>query len=99
MTWQEDHKRIVAQFPERIQEAHKHSHNHRAEIEASELCGCFYCCSTFKPSAIDIWIDENDAGIGQTAMCPRCPIDSVIGSASGFPIEVEFLKEMKRYWF
>jgi hypothetical protein len=34
-----------------------------------------------------------------TARCPRCGIDSVIGSASGYPITREFLQTMKSYWF
>jgi hypothetical protein len=75
--------------------AHKHSIRHRPEIERSELCGCFYCVHTFPPSAILDWVDEDDV----TALCPHCGIDSVIGSASGFPITKEFLTRMNEYWF
>jgi hypothetical protein len=99
MTFENEHKDWIAAFPEAIRDAHSHSSNHRSEIEASDLCGCFYCCSTFKPSEIKDWIDKNPQGIGQTALCARCGIDSVIGSRSGFPITAEFLKEMKRFWF
>ena len=74
--------------------AHKHSIRHRAELEDSAICGCFYCLSTFPPSAITDWIDD-----GQTALCPFCPVDSVIGSASGYPITSEFLLIMHDYWF
>jgi hypothetical protein len=85
--------------------AHRHSSQHRAEILASELCGCFYCCSVFKPSEIEDWVDElpddstaTDA-VGQTALCPRCNVDSVIGSRSGYPVTPEFLKQMHDHWF
>jgi hypothetical protein len=78
--------------------AHRHSSGHRDEILASELCGCFYCCKTFLPSEIEDWIDEKD-DIGTTARCPRCGIDSVIGSQAGFALTPEFLREMKRYFF
>jgi hypothetical protein len=61
---------------------------------ASDVCGCFYCCDVYAPQEIEQWIDEED-----TALCPRCGIDSVIGSASGFPITKDFLGRMKRYWF
>jgi hypothetical protein len=81
-----------------IKLAHKHSSNHRNEVEKSEICGCFYCCETFSPSDIEEWIDEIGTG-GQTALCPKCGIDSVIGSGSGFQINEFFLKEMNRYWF
>ena len=99
MTWQDEHKARTAQFPVAIREAHTHSADHRAEIEASDICGCFYCRITFKPRDITVWIDSNNRGIGQTALCPGCGIDSVIGSRSGFPITAEFLGEMRRYWF
>ncbi len=79
-------------------EAHKHCAMHRDEIEASDLCGCFYCKSIFQPSEIASWIDELDSP-RKTALCPRCGIDSVIGSASGFPITEEFLWRMYRHWF
>lgn len=74
--------------------AHKHSHLHRAEIEKSKKCGCFYCLSIFPPSEINDWTDVND-----TAICPYCWVDSVIGDSAGFPITKEFLQEMKDYWF
>jgi hypothetical protein len=77
-----------------LEAAHKHCSHHRAELEASEICGCFYCLSTFPPSAISEWIDD-----GQTAVCPSCPVDSVLGSASGYPITRDFLQLMHDHWF
>ncbi len=74
--------------------AHKHSSFHRAEVEASSICGCFCCLSTFPPAAITEWIDE-----GETALCPRCPVDAVLGANSGFPITQDFLKRMHDRWF
>ena len=85
--------------PENIIEAHKHSSKHRAEIEDSAVCGCFHCGAAFDPSEIRNWVDNNAQGIGQTAMCPRCDIDSVIGSKAGFPIETAFLSAMSSFWF
>ena len=78
--------------------AHKHTANHRSELERSAICGCFYCTSMFPPSAIVDWIDEVE-GVFTTALCPRCGIDSVIGSESGFPITRDFLVLMNGYWF
>ena len=79
--------------------AHQYSSAHRQQIEQSETCGCFYCLSIFPPKMIEEWIDEDNEAIGQTAMCPECGIDSVIGSKAGFPITREFLTSMKNYWF
>ena len=76
--------------------AHKHCMANRPEIEASDLCGCFYCISIYPPSEIVDWIgDEEDL----TADCPRCGLDAVIGSAAGFPITPEFLNRMNEHWF
>ena len=80
-------------------QAHKHSSLHRQELLNSDNCGCFYCLSIFKPNKIEEWIDEDNDNIGQTALCPKCGIDSIIGSKSGFPITKDFLNKMKTYWF
>lgn len=80
--------------------AHTHSIRHREEILASEVCGCFYCLATFPPPEIEEWVDVNEASPeGDTALCPRCGIDSVIGSESGYPITPEFLSTMRQHWF
>jgi hypothetical protein len=83
--------------------AHKHCALHRAQILDSDRCGCFYCLAIFQPSEIEDWVEEPpNVGIsasGQSALCPRCGIDSVIGSRSGYPITVEFLTRMKEHWF
>lgn len=77
--------------------AHEHSYRHRDEVLKSERCGCFYCIEIFQPSEIRNWIDEYDPG--RTAQCLRCGLDSVIGSASGYPITPEFLQAMNNVWF
>jgi hypothetical protein len=77
-----------------VRDAHVHSSKHRAEISSSIICGCFYCEKTFQAREIVDWTDD-----GQTALCPKCGIDSVIGSASGFPVTQEFLHQMCEHWF
>lgn len=74
--------------------AHKHASRHRVEIEASVRCGCFFCFRTFPSSDIKAWIDAN-----QTALCPRCGVDSVIGSASNHRIDDTFLRGMHAHFF
>jgi hypothetical protein len=99
MSLQDEHERRVALFPEDVREAHHHSSNHRVEIAASTTCGCFYCGSLFDPVRIEDWVDENKLGEGQTALCPVCGIDSVLGDKSGLSVTPEFLQKMKHYWF
>jgi predicted nucleotidyltransferase len=74
--------------------AHRCSIRHREQIVASERCGCFCCCSIFAPAEIDEWVDE-----GQTAMCPHCGADAVIGSASRYPISIGSLRLMESRHF
>jgi hypothetical protein len=75
------------------------------EAALVSVVDAFYCLAIFDPSEISDWLDEalnRDGEIKSyelTACCPRCGIDSVIGSASGYPITREFLQTMKSYWF
>ena len=75
-------------------EAHKHCRLNRRELERSDKCACFYCGLIYQPSQIKAWCDD-----GTTALCPRCGIDSVIGSASGIELTAQFLNQMNAYWF
>ncbi|MDE6538636.1 MAG: cytoplasmic protein [Ruminococcus sp.] len=61
-----------------VYEAHSYCIHNRSHIEKSYNCGCFYCTKIFSPYEINFWIDNND-----TAICPFCCIDSVIGDYSG----------------
>jgi len=72
----------------------QHAVNHRVELDDSTHCGCFFCFRTFAASEIKIWIDKE-----QTALCPRCGIDAVIGSASGFAIDDRFLRKLNIFKF
>lgn len=85
--------------PNAVNAAHKRSIRHRAEIEASTVCGCFYCKEMFAPNDIQDWTDTSNPIAEQTALCPRCGIDSVIGDRSGFAITPEFLGKMNKERF
>ena len=78
--------------------AHEYCSEHRLQLEKDRKCGCFYCLNIFSPREINEWI-RFDGDNDDTAFCPNCGIDSVIGESSGFPITESFLKEMHDYWF
>lgn len=88
-----------------ILDAHVKCSFHREEIARSAICGCFYCLRTFTPTEILDWVDDAPETVvitrstGQTARCPHCGMDSVLGSESQFPISPEFLLAMRQYWF
>ena len=74
--------------------AHVHASQHRGEVEASEKCACFFCFRKFTPGEITSWIDA-----GQTALCPKCGLDSVLGSASPPGIDDRFLRKMHQHHY
>lgn len=75
--------------------AHKASFRNREQIERSKQCGCFFCGRIFPASKVTDYVSREEP----TALCPYCYTDSVLGDASGYPITVEFLKEMNKRWF
>lgn len=86
--------------------AQRHTSNNRVEIDASKVCGCFYCSQTFPPSEIVAWagldvssFDDPQSVDKGTALCPRCGSESVIGDKSGYTINAEFLARMHEAWF
>jgi hypothetical protein len=84
----------------RLRHLTRGSSNHRKSILASTRCGCYYCCTLFEPADIEEWIDETeDGGRGQSALCPNCGIDAVIGDALGAPITIDVLKKLKSTQF
>ncbi len=90
---------MASYFHDTLLAAHKHSIFHKDEVLRSTICGCFYCLSNFDPIDILEWVD-NDNPKGMTALCPKCTIDAVIGSASGYSVkELTFLVAMHKLWF
>lgn len=75
---------------------HRHTHGNRAELEASESCGCLACERIYFPSEIERWMMDS---AGESAVCPYCGIDAVVGSASGIPITPGVLARAHARWF
>jgi len=75
---------------------HARGFRHRAEVARSTECACFYCRERFSPNEIREWVDKNE-----TALCPRCGIDSVIGDGGKVEGRVtdETLAEMRVVYF
>ena len=79
-----------------LEQVYKHSKNNKQEIDKSDTCGCFYCREMFVPKEIKNWIKDEK---GDTALCPYCQIDAVIGNASGFEINKKLLEELYNKYF
>ena len=69
------------------------SHN-KHMVEKSDKCYCFHCKSMFESSEVDSYL-ENE----QTALCPKCNIDSVIPDSVDDTVDESVIAEMHDYWF
>jgi hypothetical protein len=49
------------------------SFRNRSALSKSNICSCFYCLSKISPNEIKEWIDDDE-----TALCPKCGIDSLV---------------------
>ena len=78
---------------ELLTQAHKHCTNNRDAINASTVCGCFYCEATYSPSEVREYVCG-----GKDAVCPKCGIDSVLADSS-LEITGPFLRAMYDRWF
>lgn len=73
---------------------HLSSSMHRKALKRKQKCGCFYCERIFSSTDIKDWVDN-----GETALCPYCGIDSVIGEGCGREITDKLLHSMHLAFF
>lgn len=82
---------------EDLENAHKLSAENKEQIAKSSLCGCFSCCKIFTPDKIEDWIQEKNGK--ESAICPYCYSDTILGNASNYPVNENFLRAMNERWF
>ncbi len=81
-----------------VRAALKHAANNEDEVKASDQCGCFHCLEIFDASEIEDWV-ETEGAHSQSAVCPHCDVESVIGDAAGYPLTEEFLTALRDVQF
>ncbi|PAQ16041.1 cytoplasmic protein [Bacillaceae bacterium SAOS 7] len=79
---------------EQLLTVYRFSSHNKEGLEKDTVCGCFHCLKVFHPSEIEDWWDDED-----TAVCPYCGIDSVIGESSGTKVTEPLLQEMQQMFF
>jgi ssDNA-binding Zn-finger/Zn-ribbon topoisomerase 1 len=87
----ENHKG-ADEAPEDLRIGHAASSWHLKQLEHTGQAGCFYCLRIFPVKEIEDWTDDK-----QTAICPKCGIDSVVPVTEN--VTPEFLKRMQQFWF
>lgn len=83
MTTESDFKKIYS-----------HTLRNRPEVEASRNCGCIDCCRIFPTAEIADWADD-----GQTAVCPYCGTDAILGEAAGWQLTDGLLEKLNQIYF
>ena len=73
--------------------AQRYSIHNMGKLIEDKKCGCFYCGSIFDPMEISEWTDAD------TALCPYCGIDAILGEYTGLPVALPILTQMHEYWF
>jgi hypothetical protein len=76
---------------------HKHSLKNKFEVLNSKKCACFHCFRIYDPIDIDTYLQENDGQ--ETALCPLCITDTIIGDASGFNLTDEMIDALACEYF
>jgi len=86
--------------------AYRHTTHNRAEIEASSTCGCCQCLQVFPSDEVVAWagldfsqLDQPDTADADTAVCPRCGGEAVMGDRAGFQLTPQYLGQMNEAWF
>lgn len=76
-----------------MRKAHKFTHSNLWYLSENQTCRCIYCLEEFESNEID------DYTLDDTALCPRCGIDAVIGEKSGCIITKEEAEEFYEFFF
>lgn len=63
-------------------------------LQMCQNAGCFHCLNLFQISEIKDYTDN-----GETAICPKCQIDSVVGDQCGFVLNEQILKNANNFWY
>ena len=65
----------------------------RHQLELSTEAGCFHCLAVFDSRQVTRYVEDDE-----TAVCPRCGIEAVLGSASGYGLTRKELKRLRNWW-
>ena len=77
-----------------LKKLHTYSSHNRNLIAVANKCYCFHCKAALDRHEIEDYTDN-----GQTAICPKCRIASIIPDSIEDSIDENVIAEMQEYWF
>ena len=79
---------------EHLSTLHTYTLKNKSLIEKSKICYCYHCKNKILVEDIVDYLDE-----GETAVCPKCNVDSLIPDCIDEEITDKVIDDMNRYWF
>lgn len=89
--------KIAALPNEELHEIHNHCTANREDVEASSRCACFCCQKVYRATEVYDFIVE--PSLKETALCPHCGVDAVIGDVTGIPFYKELIGKLHQHYF
>ena len=77
-----------------LKKLHAYSSHNKDLVAASEKCYCFHC-----KAVVSRFLIKDFADNGQTAICPKCGIDSILPGSIEEVASEHIISEMNEYWF
>ena len=77
----------------KLNKLHSYCSHNKELIITSKTCYCFYCKEKFDSTEVVEYIDN-----GQTALCPKCGVDTVLPDSIK-EVNDKVIDEMNKYWF
>jgi Zn finger protein HypA/HybF involved in hydrogenase expression len=77
-----------------LKKLHTYSAHNRDRIAVASKCYCFHCKAIVESRDIQDYTDN-----GQTAICPKCGIASIIPDSIEEGVDEQTIAEMNEYWF
>ena len=63
-------------------------------ILSSKTCGCYNCLNVIQVEDIEFWTDDDE-----TALCPKCTLDTLLAESLEIPLDKESLSKIRNHWF
>lgn len=79
---------------EKIKLAIKFATSNKDALGKSKYAACYYCQQVFLANEVVEFLE-----VENTALCPKCGIDSVLPDTSGYEFTKENLLELHKFWF
>lgn len=79
---------------DKLRMAIKFATSNKVSLAKSEYAACYFCMEIYPAKEVIDFLATED-----TALCPRCGIDSVLPDQSPYELTKENLLELHKFWF